>query len=168
MTLTRATADRDADRTPPAIVPHAMTGVRGRGLRRGHRVALAALAGTLAAPLGGCIIVKDCSDDSSDWSYRDPDPWIGVETDTPGPATSAQLGLDRGRSTLITHVRGGRPADRAGLERYDVVVAINGSNEADPSDLRRAIRRTEPGTPLTLTVVRGGEQMDVIVEPERR
>jgi len=62
----------------------------------------------------------------------------------------------------------GSPAAEAGLEQWDVVVAIDGKDFASPKTLVRAIRRAEPGETLALGVLRNGERLDIEVHPEPR
>ncbi len=49
----------------------------------------------------------------------------------------------------------GGPADRAGIQPGDVIVAFNGRPVADPDELVVAIRAQTPGATVTLTVRRG-------------
>lgn len=53
------------------------------------------------------------------------------------------------------------PAAEAGLRRGDVIVAINGEQTQDWNDTRAAIRDTEPGETLDLTVERGDERLEL-------
>jgi putative serine protease PepD len=54
----------------------------------------------------------------------------------------------------------GGPADQAGLEPGDVVLAIDGEAVEGSSELIVAIRSREPGEVVTLTVRRDGEERD--------
>lgn len=123
-------------------------------------VAFAAFAG-----LAGCVIVVDGDGDDHDaheWreSRRN---YIGVTTDTISRETAAQLALDRDLVALITYVYAGTPADRAGLQRYDVVTSIDGEPPASPSRLRAVIRSRKPGEEIRLGIVRGGKPTEVVV-----
>jgi regulator of sigma E protease len=64
----------------------------------------------------------------------------------------------------ITVVNEGGPAARAGLQRGDVITAVNGQHLEQPQivDLIHA----SAGTPLTVTINRGGAARDVTVVPE--
>jgi S1-C subfamily serine protease len=62
---------------------------------------------------------------------------------------------------LINSVSPGSPAERAGLQRGDVIVAINGEKISDPNALRNRIAATAPGTEVTLTIVRDGKEQQV-------
>jgi len=55
----------------------------------------------------------------------------------------------------------GGPADRAGIEPGDVIVAFEGRPVTDPNELIVAIRARRPGDTVTLTVRRGNAERDV-------
>ncbi len=59
----------------------------------------------------------------------------------------------------------GQPAHKAGLKGGDVVVRIGADTIASWTDMTRRIR-ANPGTPLTLTVLRGDSLLQVTVTPE--
>ena len=53
------------------------------------------------------------------------------------------------------------PAAAAGLREGDVIVAINGEQTQDWNDTRAAIRETQPGETLNLTVERADERLEL-------
>jgi serine protease Do len=75
--------------------------------------------------------------------------WIGV---TVMPAS-----LRRG--ALIVQIEEDSPAARAGLEKDDEIVAINGESIRDDQPLRRAIARSPVGTTLSLSVRRNEDEI---------
>lgn len=80
------------------------------------------------------------------------------------PVTSdvaASLGLQDVRGALVNSVGGGGPAERAGLKRGDVITAFNGAPVTDTNSLRNAIARSQPGTEVTLTVIRAGREQQL-------
>jgi putative serine protease PepD len=64
----------------------------------------------------------------------------------------------------ITEVMPDTPAERAGLEKDDVIVAVAGQPVNDGIALIVAIRTHLPGEAVEMTVVRGGEEQVVEVE----
>jgi putative serine protease PepD len=54
-------------------------------------------------------------------------------------------------------VPAGTPADRAGLQKGDVVVDVNGTPVSDGIGLIVAIRAHRPGETVTLTIRRNGQ-----------
>jgi putative serine protease PepD len=71
-----------------------------------------------------------------------------------------QTGQRDGSGAEIDEVIDNTPADAAGLEKGDVVVAINGQKVTDGIALIVSIRSHQPGETLTFTVLRGGDEKD--------
>jgi putative serine protease PepD len=62
---------------------------------------------------------------------------------------------------LINEVVSGSPAEKAGLQVGDLVVAVNGKQVQSMDDLAAQVRLLGPGQRATLTVVRGGKEQTV-------
>lgn len=60
----------------------------------------------------------------------------------------------------VREVNAGSAGEKAGLEVGDVVTAINGLPVSDANALIAGVRAFEPGTTVTLTVLRGGESQE--------
>jgi len=127
----------------------------------------------VGAIAGGCVIVVDGARGDSSWresASSSGRPKLGVYTAEPGKALATQLSIDRKESTVITGIVEGSPAQRAGLREYDIITSIDGSTDADPSDLRRALRSKQWGEPIALVIVRDRQPIDMVVmldEPDR-
>jgi regulator of sigma E protease len=67
----------------------------------------------------------------------------------------------------IQSVTKGDPAERAGLNAGDVVVAVNGERVVFGFQLAQAISRNA-GRPIDLTILRDGGQQRITVTPEKR
>jgi putative serine protease PepD len=74
-------------------------------------------------------------------------PVIGAEVNTGARRNGAE----------IVKVPAGTPADEAGLENGDIVVAVGEKPVSDGIGLIVAIRSHQPGETIRLTVRRGGE-----------
>ena len=92
-----------------------------------------------------------------------PKSMIGVGLGSPDPALVHHLKIDRENATMVTNVVDGLPADAAGIERFDVIVAVNGDRNASSENLRRVLREAEPGAKIVLEVLRGSETRKVEV-----
>src|SRR5689334_6051218 len=80
----------------------------------------------------------------------------------PIPSEEAtKLGITQGPGVVVYQVQQGSGADRAGLRKGDVISALNGQGVTDPNSFRNAIASTPPGTEVTLTVKRGGNEQQV-------
>jgi serine protease Do len=97
--------------------------------------------------------------------------WLGVAVDRLSPADAQATGVPDARGVKIVEVMANSPAERAGLRKGDIIVAVNDQPVGGPSDLTRRIASTPPGTRTPLTVVRDGGQKTIQVElgrlPER-
>jgi len=68
------------------------------------------------------------------------------------------LKLESKRGALVSSVEPGKPAEKAGFKRYDVIVEINGQPIKDENDLRFKIADIDPGTKVTMKVIRDGKE----------
>jgi S1-C subfamily serine protease len=66
---------------------------------------------------------------------------------------------DGGSGAVITEVEADSPADDAGLQVDDIVVAVDGAAISGAGDLIGTIRDLDPGSTITLAVVRDGEEL---------
>lgn len=73
-----------------------------------------------------------------------------------------QLGLPLAAGLIVTGVEPDSPAHAANLLPGDVIVAVGTQAVWDPRQLRDAIALAGPGGRLHLTVLRGGQPLDVI------
>jgi Do/DeqQ family serine protease len=76
---------------------------------------------------------------------------------------ASQLGVTQGPGVVVYQVQSGSGADRAGLRQGDVITALNGTTIDDPNTFRNTIASTPPGTEVTLTIKRGGNERQVRV-----
>lgn len=69
--------------------------------------------------------------------------------------------LDVNDGVVIAQVVPDSPADKAGLRERDVIVAVNGSEIGDFSELANAIGLRQPGEKVKITYIRDGERRTV-------
>ncbi|QTF94412.1 MAG: Do family serine endopeptidase [Halomonas sp. BM-2019] len=94
--------------------------------------------------------------------------WLGVEAQELNPELAASFGLQAPRGVVIAGVVPGGPADQAGLQPGDVLLAIDNRPILDARVTMADIAAVAPGETLPLTVVRGGETLEVILEVGER
>ena len=70
--------------------------------------------------------------------------WLGVTTQSIDADQRRDLDLSRD-GLFVSSVSSGSPADRAGLERGDVILSYDGRAVSEPDELRRLVRNTQPG-----------------------
>ncbi|MFO7608555.1 MAG: PDZ domain-containing protein [Candidatus Krumholzibacteriia bacterium] len=90
--------------------------------------------------------------------------YLGVRLQdlTPAMAKALQLGDQEG--VLVSEVVADGPAQQAGLQDGDVIVAFAGKPLADYSSLTAAVRAGKPGDKVDVTVLRDGKRKTLEVE----
>src|SRR5688572_27708065 len=82
---------------------------------------------------------------------------IGVVIQEVTRDLATSFGLDRPRGALVNSVEKGSPADKAGVEATDIILAFDGKQVESSSDLPRIVGSTRPGSASTLEVWRKGK-----------
>lgn len=74
---------------------------------------------------------------------------------------AASLGLKDTKGVLVTSVRAGGPADRAGIKSGDVILELNGKPVDDVNAFRNRVAAAGAGSEATLTLQRNGERKEL-------
>jgi serine protease Do len=90
--------------------------------------------------------------------------YLGIYIQDLTPELAKQFGLTQGGGALVSDVEPDGPAAKAGLEKGDVVLEMNGSPVSDSNDLRNRISQSAPGTEVHLQVSRSGKTRDITVK----
>lgn len=85
--------------------------------------------------------------------------YLGVSLDTAGATADGE----KRAGAKITSVEGGSPADKAGLKKDDVVIAIDGKTTAQGSALTGYVRQYSANDKVKLTVIRDSKKQDIDV-----
>jgi Do/DeqQ family serine protease len=86
---------------------------------------------------------------------------VTVQPVTADIARSLKIGNARG--ALVNGLTPDGPADKAGVRRGDVIMAIDGVPVKDSNSLRNAVSQRLPGTDVKLTLRRDGKEQTVAV-----
>ena len=93
-------------------------------------------------------------------------PYLGADLDTDvSPEDTKRFRLGNRAGALVSAVRPGSPAATTGLRRGDLVVQFGPQPVATSDQLTVALRRSQIGVPLQVTVVRKGRQLVMRVTP---
>ncbi|WP_425463367.1 DegQ family serine endoprotease [Methylobacterium terricola] len=89
-------------------------------------------------------------------------PFLGATAVNLSPAVAEEMQMDlsaqaQGDGVIIAEVEGGTVANRVGLQKGDIVVAVNGAPVASTKDLERMTRA--PASMWEVTINRGGQQL---------
>lgn len=83
---------------------------------------------------------------------------IGISVQTLTPDLAAKMKLSISKGAVIVSVTKGADAEKAGLTKGDVIVAINGKAIEDAGDVRNSIGLRERGSIVDVTYYRAGEK----------
>ncbi len=81
---------------------------------------------------------------------------LGINIQNITAETAQALDLSEASGVLVSNVRPGSAAEKAGVKRGDIITAINGEKIDDGNVLRNKIAGTLPGTAVKLTINRDG------------
>jgi serine protease Do len=84
--------------------------------------------------------------------------WLGVQIQRVTPALADSFGLEAARGALISQVFEDSPAEKAKLERGDVIIEFNGGAIRTYDDLPRRVASTAPGSAVEVVVMRDGKR----------
>jgi len=89
--------------------------------------------------------------------------WVGIRVSPVPAALDAHLGL-KGKGVMVGNIVKGSPADKAGLDRYDVIVGIGKGKPVESSEQFVAdIRGRKQGEKVQVWVMRKGKKKPVSV-----
>ena len=94
--------------------------------------------------------------------------WLGVSIQDVDSDLAEKLGLDRPMGALISGIFDDTPAAEFGLQRGDVIVAINNQEIENANHLRTAIAMYKPTTTVSISILRDGQTQDVSVTLSER
>jgi serine protease DegS len=86
--------------------------------------------------------------------------WIGIVPEDVSDEQAAQLGLAQG-GVLLANLYVASPAEQAGLQPGDLLLAINRATLTSSQDALARIANTKPGSTLTIKVLRGRRTVEV-------
>jgi len=83
--------------------------------------------------------------------------WFGIQITDISEGDAKDLELQSG-GVLVSHVEDNSPAQKAGLKRYDLIVAINGRAVKTASGLQTEIANSAPGDEVSVTIYRNRDK----------
>ena len=88
---------------------------------------------------------------------------LGVQIDDVDADLVQALGLEKSQGALVERVFDDTPAAEAGIEALDVIIAVDGEPIDGRSALRTYIAHKRPGTEVSITLLRDGDERQVPV-----
>ena len=89
--------------------------------------------------------------------------WLGVTIQTLTPELSKQFALKDEKGVLVADVTEDSPAEKAGIQRGDIVLAFGGKEIEDGRSLRNMVAGTIPNTQVKVKLIRDGNPKTVEV-----
>lgn len=93
-------------------------------------------------------------------------PWIGARTNAVDATMAAALGLDRSMGAVINEVLPLGPADKAGLEKGDVILSVDDTAINDDSGLRFKLATLRKGAIAKVKYFREGTEYTVRIKTD--
>lgn len=88
--------------------------------------------------------------------------WIGIYLQELTSDLKESLELDEStEGVLVNEVVEGSPAEKAGIEKGDVIVSFDGKKTDSIERLTSLVRKTSPGTEVEIQVIRDGDEKDL-------
>jgi serine protease Do len=84
--------------------------------------------------------------------------WLGVQVQGITPELAKSFGLERERGALVADVMADTPAEKAGIERGDIIVEFNGRKIEEMNDLPRVVASVPPNTDVPVKILRKGQE----------
>jgi len=92
--------------------------------------------------------------------------WLGVKIQPIDEETAQALGLPESGGSLVAEVMENSPADKAGVQRRDVILTFNGTKVVENDSLPRLVAKTRLGSEVPLEILRKGKPMTLKVKIE--
>ncbi|GAB4488988.1 MAG: DegQ family serine endoprotease [Thermodesulfovibrionales bacterium] len=89
--------------------------------------------------------------------------WLGVSIQPVTPDLAKQFGIKDDKGALVGDVVEESPAEKAGIQRGDVIIEFDGKEVHDPSSLRNSVAGTPPGRKVAVKIMRDGKMQKVDV-----
>ena len=94
--------------------------------------------------------------------------YLGVALKEVSNDNYSELGLSEVKGVAVTRVYEDSAAAKAGIQKNDVIVAIDGQRVTSTRKFSRMVREVAPDHTVTLTILRSGSEMQVPVTMGRR
>lgn len=90
--------------------------------------------------------------------------YLGTVIQPVTPELAEAFKLKEAAGALVSDVAAGSPAEKAGLQNGDVITELNNKKVEGPRELRLMVGALQPGTKVTLKVLRNGQEKDLQAE----
>ncbi len=122
--------------------------------------------GLFAATPGGVALLGKAHAEADAIEHEHPPVMLGIHMNDTDEALQRHLRLEPDETSIITAIFEGLPAHQAGIEQFDIIVAIDGNRPAGPSQVREALADKSDGDAVVFTVIHEGKTVERTVTLE--
>lgn len=90
--------------------------------------------------------------------------YLGIYPQDVTPAMAKAFGEKQSEGIVVGDVTPNSPAQEAGVQRGDIILSVNGKPVNDSNQLRMSISMMQPGTKVTLKLLRNGNEHEATVK----
>ncbi|HSR07068.1 MAG TPA: Do family serine endopeptidase [Bryobacteraceae bacterium] len=90
--------------------------------------------------------------------------WLGVSIQPVTQAVARSFGLSKAEGALVGDVTAGSPAEKSGIQRGDIILAMDGEPIAETRTLSFGVAMKSPGTSVMLKVFRDHREISIPVK----
>jgi len=94
--------------------------------------------------------------------------WIGIEAQDITPELADSFRLENVHGALIAGVIRNSPAERAGLKPGDILIAVDGREITDSSDMLNLVSSLKPDNRAVLTIIRAQQKLNITIIAGKR
>ncbi|HYG32373.1 MAG TPA: Do family serine endopeptidase [Methylophilaceae bacterium] len=94
--------------------------------------------------------------------------WIGIEAQDITPDLAESFRLQNTNGALIAGIIRNSPAERAGLKPGDILIAVDGREVTDSSDMLNLVSNLKPDHRAVLTIVRAQQKLNITIVAGKR
>ncbi|MCG3111572.1 MAG: DegQ family serine endoprotease [Candidatus Manganitrophus sp. SB1] len=91
--------------------------------------------------------------------------WLGVSIQEVTPQLAKEFGLKESKGALVSDVLPDSPAEAAGIQRGDILLAIDGKEVESTAQLRKWVAGTAVGKKIRLTLFRDKKEKEIELSP---
>jgi len=94
--------------------------------------------------------------------------WIGIEAQDITPDLADSFRLENVHGALIAGIIRNSPAERAGLKPGDILIAVDGREITDSSDMLNLVSSLKPDNRAVLTIIRAQQKLNITIIAGKR
>jgi len=94
--------------------------------------------------------------------------WTGLEVQTVDARIARYFGLDKAQGVIVSDVKRGSPAARAGFQKGDIIQEVNGEKVADESGIIAIVDDAKVGDVLAMKVFRDHNTVNLKLKLEKK